>query len=146
VCYGPLGPGHLQYILMKRHCLEADIYKSFVLPPDTQGAEIATCLQYLYAHNFIQASRTEMWLVLTRLRAGRPGFNSRWGQWWNFLFTTASIPTLRPIQPPDQRVLSPGVRRPGREAEHLPPSSAEVNGVWSYTSTPPTRLYGVVLN
>jgi len=33
-----------------------------------------------------------------------------------------------------------GVKRPGREADHSPPSSAEINNAWSYTSTPPTRL------
>jgi hypothetical protein len=30
----------------------------------------------------------------------------------------------------------PGVKRPGREADHSPPSSAEVKNAWSYTSTP----------
>jgi hypothetical protein len=39
-----------------------------------------------------------------------------------------------------------GVKRPGREADHSPPSSAEVKNGWSYTSTPPIRLHGVVLN
>jgi len=29
----------------------------------------------------------------------------------------------------------PGVKRLGREADHLPPSSAEVKNVWSCTST-----------
>jgi hypothetical protein len=29
-----------------------------------------------------------------------------------------------------------GVKRPGREADHSPPSSAEVNSAWTYTSTP----------
>jgi hypothetical protein len=29
------------------------------------------------------------------------------------------------------------VKRAGREADHSPPSSAEVNNAWSYTSTPP---------
>jgi hypothetical protein len=29
-----------------------------------------------------------------------------------------------------------GVKRPGREADHSPPSSAEVKNAWSYTSTP----------
>jgi hypothetical protein len=38
-----------------------------------------------------------------------------------------------------------GVKRPGREADHSPPSSAEVNE-WSYTSTPPVRLHGLVLS
>jgi hypothetical protein len=39
-----------------------------------------------------------------------------------------------------------GVTRPGREANHSPPASAEVKEMWIYTSTPPIRLYGVVLN
>jgi len=30
--------------------------------------------------------------------------------------------------------LSLGVKRPGREADHSPPSSAEVKNAWSYTS------------
>jgi len=30
----------------------------------------------------------------------------------------------------------PGVKRPGREADHSPPPSAEVKNAWSYTSTP----------
>jgi hypothetical protein len=37
----------------------------------------------------------------------------------------------------------PGVKQPGREADHSPPSSA--NG-WSYTSTHPIRLHVVVLS
>jgi hypothetical protein len=32
---------------------------------------------------------------------------------------------------------SPGVKRPGREADHLPPLSAEVKNKWSYNSTSP---------
>jgi hypothetical protein len=39
-----------------------------------------------------------------------------------------------------------GVRRPGREADHSHPSSAEVKNVWSYTSTAQIRLQGVVLS
>jgi hypothetical protein len=44
-------------------------------------------------------------------------------------FTTASRTALGPTKPPIQRVLgvpSLGVKRPGREADHSPPSSAEV--------------------
>jgi len=33
----------------------------------------------------------------------------------------------------------------GREADHSPPSSADVKNVWSYTFTSPIRLPGVVL-
>jgi hypothetical protein len=35
-------------------------------------------------------------------------------------------------------------KRPGREADHLPPSSSEIRNVWSYTSISPIRLHGVV--
>jgi len=40
--------------------------------------------------------------------------------------------------------LSLGVKRPGREAEHSPPSRTEVKNAWFYTSIPPIRLHGVV--
>jgi len=40
----------------------------------------------------------------------------------------------------------PVVKRPGREADNSPPSSAEVNNGWSCTSSPPIRLHGVVLS
>jgi hypothetical protein len=54
-----------------------------------------------------------------------------------FLFAAASIPALEPPQFPIQWVagaVSPGVKRPGREADHSPPSNAEVNNAWRYTS------------
>jgi hypothetical protein len=57
-----------------------------------------------------------------------------------FLFSIAFRAALGPTQPPIQcvpEVLSPEAKRPGREADHLPPSSAEVKNVWSYASTPP---------
>jgi hypothetical protein len=76
------------------------------------------------------------------------GFESRQGL-GIFLFTTASRPTLGPTQPPIQWVpgaLSLGKEWSGREADHLPPSSAEVTNAWSYTSTPPIRLHGVLLS
>jgi len=40
----------------------------------------------------------------------------------------------------------PDVKRPGREADHSPPSGAELKNAWSNTSTPPVRLRGVVLS
>jgi hypothetical protein len=46
-----------------------------------------------------------------------------------FPFTTASRTALGPTQPPIQWIpgaLSLGVKRPGREADHSSPSSAEV--------------------
>jgi hypothetical protein len=56
---------------------------------------------------------------------------------------------LGPTHPPIQGVpetLSLGVKRPGRKADHSPPSSAEVKNLWRYTSTPPIRLHGVLLS
>jgi len=40
--------------------------------------------------------------------------------------------------------LTSGVKDPGREADHLPPSSAEVKNTRSYISIPPTCLHCVV--
>jgi len=37
------------------------------------------------------------------------------------------------------------VKRLGHEADRSPPSSAKVKNVWSYTSTPPICLHGMVL-
>jgi hypothetical protein len=77
--------------------------------------------------------------VATGLRAGRSGFDFRLGL-GIFLFATVTRPTLRPSQSPVRWVagaVSPGVKRPGLEADHSPPSSAEAKNAWSYTSTPP---------
>jgi hypothetical protein len=66
------------------------------------------------------------------------GFDSRRGL-WIFLFTTVSRTVLGPTRPPIQWVpgtLALGVKRPGREADDSPPSSAEVKNAWSYTFTP----------
>jgi hypothetical protein len=76
------------------------------------------------------------------------GFDSRRGL-EIFLFTTVSRMSLAPTQPRIQWVpgtLSLGVKRPGREADHSHPSSAEVKNAWRYTSIPPIRLHGVVLS
>jgi hypothetical protein len=65
-----------------------------------------------------------------------------------FLFTTASRPALGSTQPPIQCVLgalSPGTKRPEREADNSLPY-VEVNNAWCYTCTAAIRLYGAVLN
>jgi hypothetical protein len=112
-------------------------------------ARIPTALNFVnlvlihYCHYHSHKSRDSDWL-----RTGWSGFES-WCRLGIFLFTTASRTALRPTQPPIQRVpgaLSLGVKRPGRETDHSPPSSAEVRNAWSYTSTHPIRLYGVVLS
>jgi hypothetical protein len=63
-------------------------------------------------------------------------------------FTVPRI-ALGLTQPPTHRVpgaLSLGVKRPGCEAVHSHPSSAEIKNAWSYTSTPPISLHDVVLS
>jgi hypothetical protein len=73
-------------------------------------------------------------------------FDSRQGLGM-FLFTTASRPDLRPTQPPIQLLagtLSLKVKRPGREADHSPPSSAEVNNAWTYTFPAPAYFHCVM--
>jgi hypothetical protein len=65
-----------------------------------------------------------------------------------FLFTTTFRPGLGPTQPPIQRVpgaLTPAVKQ-GHEAVHSPPPSAKIKNVWSYNSTPPLCLHGVMLS
>jgi hypothetical protein len=57
-----------------------------------------------------------------------------------FLFTTTFRSALGPTQPPIQwvqGVLSLGLKWPGCEADHSPPSSDKVKNAWSNTSTPP---------
>jgi hypothetical protein len=76
------------------------------------------------------------------------GFDS-WQGLGIFLFTTGTRTALGTIQPPIQWVLgalSLVVKQLGHEVDHSPPSSAEVKNAWSYTSTPPIRLHGVVLD
>jgi hypothetical protein len=46
-----------------------------------------------------------------------------------FIYSTGSRPALGPTHPPIQwvpRVLSSGIKLPGRETDHSPPSSADV--------------------
>jgi hypothetical protein len=66
-------------------------------------------------------------------------FESRWGQ--DFHFSMSSRPALGSTQPPIQWVpgsLSPGVKWPGREADHSLPASTEVKKTCVYI---PTTLY-----
>jgi hypothetical protein len=61
--------------------------------------------------------------IPTRTRAGRPGFDCR-QVLRIFLFATVFRPALGPSRPPIQwipGVLSPELKRPGREDDHSPP-------------------------
>jgi len=76
---------------------------------------------------------------IDQLRAGRFGFHVSGGA-RNFPFSTtvqmgcwASQPTIQGIPG-----FFSGVKQPGREADHLPPPSAQVRNEWTYTATPTT--------
>jgi hypothetical protein len=61
------------------------------------------------------------------------------------MFSTSSRPALEPTQPRIQwapGALSPGVKRPGLEADHLPVTSVEVKNMWIYVSTPSYTFVG----
>jgi hypothetical protein len=77
-------------------------------------------------------------IIRTGWTIGNLGFDSRRGLRIS-VFTTASRPALGPTQLPIlwvPGVLSLGLKRPVREADHSLPPSAEIKNAWSYTSTP----------
>jgi len=76
------------------------------------------------------------------------GFESRQGL-GIFLFDIVSRLALRPTQPPIQwipRAHSMGEKRPGREADHSPPSRAEVKECVELYVHSPIHLHCVVLS
>jgi len=58
-----------------------------------------------------------------------------------FLSFKLSRPTSGPTQPPQWLLCR--AKQPGHETDHYHPPSAEAKNEWSYTSTPPMRLYAV---
>jgi hypothetical protein len=72
------------------------------------------------------------------------------GRGWEFLSSPPRPDRLwGPTKPPIQWVLgalSLVVKRPGHEADHSPPSSAEVKECVELYLDSPTRLHGVVLS
>jgi hypothetical protein len=74
------------------------------------------------------------WMVGFRIPAGTGNFSVR----RRVQRGAGAHPVSYPV---GIRGLSMGVKRPGREADHSPPSRAEVKNAWSYTSTPSIRLH-----
>jgi hypothetical protein len=95
------------------------------------AAELRACnyLSYSYLERSCRCTVVEWWEL---------GFDSRHEQ--DILLSIAFTPSLGPTQPPIQwapEALSLRINRLGREADHSPLSSAEVNDAWDYTSTLP---------
>jgi hypothetical protein len=67
----------------------------------------------------------------------RSEFEARWGQDFSPLHVIQTGYGAHPATyPMDNRDSFPGVKRPGREAEHSVPTTAEVKKMWIYTPTP----------
>jgi hypothetical protein len=92
------------------------------------------CIIYIYILYSVRSQDSD-WLWAGRLR----GQSSSPGRVKNFLLSMSSRLAVWSTQPPIQWVpgLFPqGGKRPGREADHSLPASAEVKKIWMYTSTP----------
>jgi hypothetical protein len=64
-------------------------------------------------------------------------FGTRYGQEFSLLHVVQTGSGAHPISyTMGTMALSPGVKRPGREADRSPPTSADVMKTWIYTSTP----------
>jgi hypothetical protein len=99
----------------------------------------------LYTLCFIVTSQDSIVCVVTRLQAAQPRVRILAGA-RDVLFS--KTPTLSHEGNPAScsvgtRALSPEVKRPGCEADHLPPSSAKVKNEGSYISTSPVCLHGM---
>jgi hypothetical protein len=116
----------------------------FLIPFECSVLVFLTELNNLYTtkdYTAVIAQSVQCWVMGWMI--GVLGFDSERGL-GIFLFTTASRTALGPTQPPIQWVrgaLSLGVKQPGREDDHSPPSSAEVTMSWAIPPLPntPTR-------
>jgi hypothetical protein len=105
-------------------------------------------LKRISYHELPEASRHYAYMKNTGWTIGVPGFDSRQGL-GIFLFSNVYRPALGPTQAPTQWVsgaLSVEVKRPGREADHSPPSTVEVNECVDLYLHSLVRLHGVMLS
>jgi hypothetical protein len=127
-----------------RHSKKADVrpYSKWDSNPRSQCLSGTAVIGYLTMDTILNLEQGFRSRYSDLLRAGRLMVRSLSpGRVKNFLFSTSSRTALEPTQPPIQWVtgaLSPGVKRPGREADHSPSTSMEVRKTWIHTSTPHT--------
>jgi hypothetical protein len=116
-------------------------------PVAIKGEEFLTSWATISSLNMALLHESSLVVISAQIRTiGVLGFDSQ-RVLGNFLFTTASRTALGPTQPPIQWLpgaLSLEVKRPGRETDHSPPSSAEVKECVELYFHSPIRLHGVV--
>jgi hypothetical protein len=108
------------------------------------GKLIVVCFKALFLHSPGQ-TKSRKTLCNVAAKIGNGGFDSL----GIFLFDTVSRPALGPIQPAIQwvpGVLSLGVKRAGREADHSPPYSAKVKEFVELYLHSPIPLHGMMLS
>jgi hypothetical protein len=140
-CTGVAGRDTQRAVSLRDHvsCMSVDLptYQPVYLPIYICVSSLST---YLYEYNL------RGMCVYTHIRIYVPSVCMGLGI---FLFTTASRAALGSTHPPVQwvpGVLSLGVKRPVREADHSPPSNAEVKEWVKLYIHFPMRLHGVVLS
>jgi hypothetical protein len=104
--------------------------------PDCQQA--LPLSQTTKPHSIKHMGRDSSVRIATRYGLDGPGIESRWGR--DFQHRSWGPPSLLYN---GYRVSFPGVKRPGRNVNHSPLSTVDVNNEWRYTSTPPLHLHGV---
>jgi hypothetical protein len=107
--------------------LVGKIHTFFVVTP--VRSETLSCIYIIFGYNYV------LFIFVFRIWLDS---SPSWVK--NFFFSMSSRSALVSTQPPIQWVpgtISPGVKWPWREADHSPPTSAEVKKMWIYTSTPP---------
>jgi hypothetical protein len=128
----------------------AKILYIFIIPPMR-----ITCLTHRILLDMIipitsHRSRGSLVSIVTSLRVGRPGLKSLREQRGDFFSTPPhshrhwGSPSL--LHNGYRMGLSLGVKRPWREADHSPLSSAEAKNEWRCISILPISLHGLVLN
>jgi len=115
-----------------KECVEP--YLHYPNTPSWRGAQLKKQSDFTFTFTFS---------VVTRLRAGRRGFDSRQGQ--RIFLVTAFWNPPSFLSNEYSEALSLGINRSVREVDQSLQCTAEVKNAWSCTSTPQVRLHGVVL-
>jgi hypothetical protein len=118
----------------------------------TSNSFFKTNMAWLASSSWLPCcNNTDMMIFqrLTRLQDGRQGFDSRQRHWRTYSLRHR-VQTGCVAHAASYRMSTRGSCVGRKEAwvqtRHSAPSSTEINNVWSYTSTPPIRLHGVVLS